>query len=140
MHVHTDMGGRVPEDGPLCILQAIGTIPLVINLYPKQESPGGWHGNPLQYSCLGQRSLVGYSPRVCMLSHFSHVQFFAILWTIARQAPLSKGFSRQEYWTGLPCPPPGDLPDPGIEPVSHVSCSHRCCANIHNLPASPCDL
>ena len=39
-----------------------------------------------------------------------------ILWNIARQAPLSMGLSRQEYWSGLPCPPPGDLPDPGIEP------------------------
>ena len=38
--------------------------------------------------------------------------------TVARQAPLSKGFSRQEYWSGLPCPPPGDLPDPGIKPGS----------------------
>ena len=40
------------------------------------------------------------------------------LWTVASQAPLSMGFSRQEYWSGLPCPPPGDLLDPGIEPVS----------------------
>jgi len=40
---------------------------------------------------------------------------------VAHQAPLSKGFSRQEYWTGLPCPPPGDFPDPGIQPVSLVS-------------------
>ena len=40
------------------------------------------------------------------------------LWTIARQVPPSMGFSRQEYWSGLPCPPPGDLPDPGIEPES----------------------
>ena len=55
--------------------------------------------------------------RVCMLSHFSHVQLFMTLWTIARQAPLSMGFSRQEYWSGLPCPPPGDL-DPGIKPMS----------------------
>ena len=39
-------------------------------------------------------------------------------WTVACQAPLSLEFSRQEYWSGLPCPPPGDLPDPGIEPVS----------------------
>ena len=46
----------------------------------------------------------------------SRVQLFATLWTIAYQAPLSKGFSRQESWSGLPCPPPGDLPDPGIEP------------------------
>ena len=42
-------------------------------------------------------------------------------WTVARQAPLSMGFSRQEYWSGLPFPPPGDLLDPGIEPVSPVS-------------------
>ena len=40
------------------------------------------------------------------------------LWTVARQAPLSMGFSRQEYWSGLPYPPPGDLPNPGIEPES----------------------
>ena len=42
--------------------------------------------------------------------------YFAILWTVAHQAPLSRGFSRQEYWSGLPCPPQGDLPNPGIEP------------------------
>ena len=42
----------------------------------------------------------------------------AILWTAARQAPLSVGFSRQEYWSGMLCPPPGDPPDPGIEPTS----------------------
>ena len=46
----------------------------------------------------------------------SHVQVLVTLWTVARQAPLSMGFSRQEYWSGLPCPPPGDLPDAGIEP------------------------
>ena len=43
------------------------------------------------------------------------------LWTAACQAPLSMGFSRQEPWSGLPCPPPGDLPDPGIEPESLIS-------------------
>ena len=55
---------------------------------------------------------------VCMLSC---VWLFETPWTIARQAPLSMGFSRQEYWSGLPCPPPGDLPDPGIEPMSVAS-------------------
>ena len=49
---------------------------------------------------------------------FSCVWFFVNLWTVARQAPLSMGFSRQEHWSGLPCPPPGGLPDPGIEPTS----------------------
>ena len=53
-----------------------------------------------------------------MLSHFSCVQLFATLWTVACQATLPTGFSRQEYWSGLPCPLPGDLPDPGIEPAS----------------------
>ena len=46
------------------------------------------------------------------------VLLFATLWTIAFQAPPSMGFSRQEYWSGLPCPPQGDLPDPGSEPGS----------------------
>ena len=55
---------------------------------------------------------------VCMLSGFSHVPLFATLWTVALQAPLSMGFSRQEYWSELPCPSPGDLPHPGIKPVS----------------------
>ena len=57
----------------------------------------------------------------CMLSHFSHVQFFATLWTVARQTLLSMGFSKQEYWSGLPCPPPGDLPNPGTELMSLMS-------------------
>ena len=56
-----------------------------------------------------------------MLIRFSRVRPFATLWTVAHQAPLSMGFSRQEYWSGLPCPPPGDLPDPGAEPESPVS-------------------
>ena len=55
---------------------------------------------------------------VCVPSHFSRVRHFATLWTVARQAPLSIGFSRQEYWSGLPFLPPEDLPDPGIEPPS----------------------
>ena len=48
----------------------------------------------------------------------SRVRLFATLWTVAHQAPLSIGFSREEYWSGLPFPSPGDLPDPGIEPRS----------------------
>ena len=56
-----------------------------------------------------------------MLSLFSHSvasDSFATPWTVARQAPLSMGFPRQEYWSGLPFPIPGDLPDPAIEPAS----------------------
>ena len=55
------------------------------------------------------------SMRACMLSHFSHVQPFMTPWTVAYQAPVSMGFSRQEYWSGFPCLPPGDLPNPGIK-------------------------
>ena len=56
-----------------------------------------------------------------MLSRFSCVQLLATIWTVACQFPLSMGFSRQAYWSGLPRPPPGDLPDSGIEPTSLVS-------------------
>ena len=48
----------------------------------------------------------------------SGVGLFATPWTVARQAPLFMGFSWQEYWSELPCPPPGDLPNPGIKPKS----------------------
>ena len=54
----------------------------------------------------------------CVLSCFSHVQPIVTPWTIACQAPLSMGFSKQEYQSGLPCPPPGDLPNLGMEPTS----------------------
>ena len=62
---------------------------------------------------------VGWGPGV--LSCFSCVQLFVTLWIVAHQAPLSMGLSRPEYWSGLPCPSPGDLPNPGIEPASLLS-------------------
>ena len=55
---------------------------------------------------------------VVVVQSLSRVQLFATQWTVAHQALLSMGFPRQEYWSGLPFPPPGDLPDPGIEPRS----------------------
>ena len=55
---------------------------------------------------------------VCACSAVSNS--FVTLWTVAHQSPLSMEFSRQEYWSGLPFPSPGDLPDPGIEPASPV--------------------
>ena len=65
---------------------------------------------------------------VCVCAHvcvcvsvLSRVQVFATPQTVSHQAPLSMGFPRQEYWSVLPFPPPGDLPDPGIEPSSLVS-------------------
>ena len=60
-------------------------------------------------------------PVICMLSCFSRVQLFATLWTVACQAPLSMGLSRQEYWSRFPCLPPGDLPNPRTEPMSLMS-------------------
>ena len=81
---------------------------------------------------------------VCMyVKLFSHIQLFAMLWTVACQAPLSTGFPKQEYWSGLPCPLK-DFPDPGIKPTSLLSPAlaagslplappgkpHRCSKNI----------
>ena len=51
----------------------------------------------------------------CVLSHLSHVRLFATPWTVAYQAPQPMGFSRQEHQSGLPCPPPGDPPNPEIQ-------------------------
>ena len=89
----------------------------------------GGHGDLLSVPCKVRTDLLIeiLSPQdhvwhVCILSHFSHIWLFVSLWTVACQAPLSMGFSRQEYWNGLPCLPPGNLPDLGIEPMSYVSC------------------
>ena len=73
-----------------------------------------------------------------LLSHFNRVQLFATLWTTACQAPLSIGFSRQEYWGGFLFPPPGDLPDPEIKPTSLlVSCLGRWVSLPLAPPAKP---
>ena len=109
------------------------------------SSPGVGNSNPFQYACLvnsmdrgaeqatvhrvteldttGRLTLLleRKDMCVCKLSCFSCVRLCVTLWSGACQAPLSMGFSRQEYWSGLPCPPPRDLPDPGIEPVSLMS-------------------
>ena len=68
-----------------------------------------------------QQAFLDPGLKVCFLSPFSRIQLFLTLWTIACQAPLSIGFPRHEYWSGLSCPPPGDLPGPGIEPVSALA-------------------
>ena len=68
-----------------------------------------------------QQGLAQFMFVVCVLSCFSCVQPFATLWTVACQAPLSMGFSRQEYWSGLPFHSPGHLSNPGIKPVSVMS-------------------
>ena len=65
--------------------------------------------------------LLSITHAACVISPFSPAQLLSTLWTVALQAPLSMGFSRQEHWSGLPCPPPGDLPDPGVKPTSLTS-------------------
>ena len=62
-----------------------------------------------------------WSMHACMLSYSSHVRLFVTLWTVAHQTPLSMRFSRQEYWSGSPCPSPGDLPYPEIKCASNIS-------------------
>ena len=84
---------------------------------------GSWSASHLTFRCICHFSASTSAPRphppwVSMLSLFSHVWLCVTPRTIACKAPLSLGFSKQEYWGGLPCP--GDLPDPGIEPGSPV--------------------
>ena len=68
---------------------------------------------------------------VCAVLVISCVQLLANLWTVAHKSPLSMGSYRQEYWSGLPFPSPGNLPNPGIKPVSPVSSTLQ----VHSLPA-----
>ena len=74
------------------------------------------------------------SMSMLLLSHFSH--FFVTPWTVAYQAPLSMGFPRKQYWSGLPCPPPGDLPKPGIKPTCSV-CSALPADSLPEPPGKP---
>ena len=70
---------------------------------------------------------------------FSRIQPFVTRWAVANQAPLSMGFPRQEYWSGLSCPPPGDLPDPGIEPTSlYILCIGKQFLYHYRHLGSPC--
>ena len=68
-----------------------------------------------------------------MLSCFSCIGLFETLWPVAHQAPLFTRFSRQEYWSGFPCPPPRDLPDPGIKLTSPASSVQQ----VDSLPTEP---
>ena len=73
----------------------------------------------------------------CMLSCFSRVRLFMTLWTVAHQAPLSMGFSRQEYWSGLPCPPQQYLPNTGIKPTSPALHAHSLPLSYWESPPTP---
>ena len=73
----------------------------------EEEAVWDWHVTLLYFKWIINRDIY-------VLSHFSCVQIFATPWIVAHQAPLSMGLFRQEYWSGLPFPPPGDLPNPGV--------------------------
>ena len=97
---------------PCAFLPQVGTaVPRRSYLSPFHTSPRGedkW--SQLHPDC---------HPSACMRAQLlSHAQLFATPWVVALQAPLSMGFSRQEYWSGLPFPPPGNLPNPRIKPTS----------------------
>ena len=79
---------------------------------------GKWGGGIYIYMCIYIHTHICTCVCMCARQLLSCVQLFATSWTVAHQAPLSLGFPRQEYQSGLPCPPPGDLPNPGIEPGS----------------------
>ena len=112
--------GRGSTLSPLSVLQCSQAGAGIINSMSYPQMSGMYILNP---AFLRLRSRLPPDVKdnsrtqvhACMLSCFSCVQLFATLWTVARQVPQSMGFSRQECWSGLPCPPPGDLPDPGIE-------------------------
>ena len=96
--------------------------------------------------CLPQRTENRYSNKYLytdmhelVLNCFSYVQLSAAPWTVDHQAPLSVGFSRQECWSGLPCPPP-DLPDPGTEPMSAVSPALQTDYFTAKPPVEPTDI
>ena len=83
-------------------------------------------------------SLPWVSVCVCVLSHCSCVQLCSALWTVARQAPLSMGFSRQEHRSGLPCPPPGDLSDQDLsDQEMHQHLLHLLHWQASSLPLVP---
>jgi len=88
--------------------------------------------NSIQQIFFGHLLRAAYSAKECTghrVKSLSHARLFATPWTAARQAPLSLGFSRQEYWSGLPFPSPGDLPNSGIEPRSALQ--------VDPLPGKP---
>ena len=103
---------------PSRTLQITTALANILSTTLKRDLPASPENQdqPVKLEFLTHRHCV--CVRACVLSYFSHVRLFATLWTIAHQAPLPMGFSRQEYWNGLPCPPPGDLPNLGIQPMA----------------------
>ena len=114
------MGDRDGRGAQAVWLQGLYLDPVQRHERAFYQVPSTWHraGSAKGPFYPGAALPMHTSMRV---SRFSHFRLFATLWAVACQASPSKGFSRQEYWSGLPCPPPGILPDPGIEPVCLMS-------------------
>ena len=118
-----------------CKIHTISSItsgfkPLVCRLVstPKECLSSLW------WEYLGKADTCLSWRKACVLRWISRVQLFATLWTTGHQTPMTMGFCKQEYWSGLPCPPPGDLPNPGIEPASLRVYLHR---QAGSLPLAP---
>ena len=94
---------------------------------------GTWRGCGQSWTIFSSLWLIAYA---CVLSRFSHVQLFANPWTVARQAPLSMGFPRQEYWRGLPFPSPGNLQSVQFSSVAQ-SCLTLCNPMNCSTPGLP---
>ena len=99
---------EVQEGGDICILTLIDFI-------VQQKLKQYWKATIPQSK--KKNYCILWSKSACVLSHFSHLWLSATSWTVAHQGPRPMGFSRQEYWSGLPCPLLGNVPDPGIEPA-----------------------
>ena len=118
MVIHHALESSISSSGLLEIVSAVRT--LLQGIFPTQGSNPHllhfphWQAGSLPVAPRGR-------PKNPLVKSLSHVCLFASPWTIAYQAPPSMGFSRQEYWSGLPFPSPGDLPDPGIESTSLTS-------------------
>ena len=108
---------------PLGLTLALDSFHKLTNLFPSVYSLFQI------YSSFSSKSTSGKS--------HSCIQLYVTLCTIAHQSPLSLGFSRQEYWTGLPCPPPGDLPNPGSNPCLTCSCIGRRTLLPLGIPEKP---
>ena len=119
--------------------------------YTPRNRTAAWYLSS-SFSILRKFHIVFYV--LCCAQSLSHVQLLVTPWTVACKAPLSMGFSRQEYWSGLPFPPPGDLPNPGTEPrfptlqadslpdeLPGKSCFPQCRTSLHQqyprVPFSP---
>ena len=99
---------------------------LKISIWPSLSKQRKTHGQEKEELKLGLCLLCLHTHALHMSSHLhakslSCVWLFETPWTVAHQFPLPTGFPRQEYWSVWPCPPPGDLPNPGVEPVSLTS-------------------